>query len=58
MQIQSALGRVRDAGRLAKPYWKSEERWSAWALLLGVITLNLGNVYISVRINEWKQSLL
>jgi putative ATP-binding cassette transporter len=56
MQIQSAVGRVRDAWRLAKPYWKSEERWSAWALPLGVITLNLGNVYISVRINEWNKA--
>jgi ABC-type uncharacterized transport system fused permease/ATPase subunit len=56
MQIESAVGGVRDAWRLAKPYWKSEERWSAWALLLGVITLNLGNVYISVRINEWNKA--
>jgi vitamin B12/bleomycin/antimicrobial peptide transport system ATP-binding/permease protein len=43
---------VRDAWRLAKPYWASEEKWSAWGLLLAVIALNLGNVYISVRINE------
>ena len=56
MQIQSTVGTVRDAWRLAKPYWKSEERWSAWALLLGVMTLNLGNVYISVRINEWNKA--
>src|SRR3984893_1903978 len=44
---------VRDAWRLTKPYWTSEEKWSAWGLLLAVIALNLGNVYISVRINEW-----
>src|SRR6516165_251154 len=56
MQIQSTAGTVRGAWRLAKPYWKSEERSSAWALLLGVITLNLGNVYISVRINEWNKA--
>ena len=37
-------------------YWTSEEKWSAWALLIGVIGLNLGNVYISVRINEWNRS--
>ena len=47
---------TRAAWRLAKSYWTSEERWSAWALLLGVIGLNLGNVYISVRINEWNRS--
>ena len=47
---------TRAAWRLAKCYWTSEEKWSAWALLLGVIGLNLGNVYISVRINEWNRS--
>ena len=44
---------VRDAWRLAKHYWTSEEKCSAWGLLLAVIALNLGNVYISVRINAW-----
>src|ERR1700676_3894247 len=47
---------VRDAWRLAKPYWGSEEKWSARGLLLAVIALNLGKVYISVRINEWNNA--
>jgi len=47
---------VRDAWRLTKPYWTSEEKWSAWGLLLAVIALNLGNVFISVRINEWNNA--
>jgi len=47
---------VRDAWRLAKPYWVSEEKWSARGLLLAVVALNLGNVYISVRINEWNNA--
>ncbi len=47
---------TRAAWRLAKCYWTSEEKWTAWALLIGVIGLNLGNVYISVRINEWNRS--
>src|ERR1700724_4890646 len=47
---------VRDAWRLAKPYWGSEEKWFARGLLLAVIALNLGNVYISVRINEWNNA--
>jgi vitamin B12/bleomycin/antimicrobial peptide transport system ATP-binding/permease protein len=46
----------RTAWRLAKCYWTSEEKWSAWALLISVIGLNLGNVYVSVRINEWNRS--
>jgi putative ATP-binding cassette transporter len=47
---------TRTAWRLAKCYWTSEDRCSAWALLASVIGLNLGNVYVSVRINEWNRS--
>jgi vitamin B12/bleomycin/antimicrobial peptide transport system ATP-binding/permease protein len=47
---------TRTAWRLAKWYWSSEERGSAWALLASVIGLNLGNVYVSVRINAWNRS--
>jgi putative ATP-binding cassette transporter len=49
-------GTMRDAWRIAKPYWASEEKWSAWGLLLAVVALNLGTVYISVRINEWNNA--
>ncbi len=45
---------LRDAWRLIKPYWTSEQRWSACGLLAAVVALNLGSVYISVRINEWR----
>jgi putative ATP-binding cassette transporter len=47
---------VRDAWRIAKPYWTSEEKWSAWGLLLAVVALNLGNVYVSVLINKWNNA--
>jgi vitamin B12/bleomycin/antimicrobial peptide transport system ATP-binding/permease protein len=53
---RSKQNAVRDAWRLAKPYWVSEEKWSARGLLLAVVALNLGNVYISVRINEWNNA--
>lgn len=56
MMERSKRNALRDAWRLAKPYWVSEEKWSAWGLLLAVIVLNLGNVYISVRINEWNNA--
>ena len=42
--------------RLVKSYWTSEEKWSAWALLLAILVLNLGTVYISVQINEWNNA--
>src|SRR6266481_6670126 len=44
------------AWRLAKQYWTSEEKNSAWVLLVAVIVLNLGNVYIGVRINQWNRA--
>jgi putative ATP-binding cassette transporter len=44
---------LRDAWRLTKPYWTSEEKWSAWALLITVIALNLASVYLTVRFNYW-----
>lgn len=47
---------LRDAWRLTKPYWFSEEKGRAWGLLLIVIALNLANVYIDVRINIWNNA--
>jgi putative ATP-binding cassette transporter len=49
-------GTLSNAWRIAKPYWTSEEKWSAWGLLLAVVALNLGNVYISVCINAWNNT--
>jgi vitamin B12/bleomycin/antimicrobial peptide transport system ATP-binding/permease protein len=46
---------LQDTWRLAKPYWSSEDKWWAWALLIVLITLNLGSVYISIRINIWNR---
>jgi vitamin B12/bleomycin/antimicrobial peptide transport system ATP-binding/permease protein len=47
---------TRTAWRLAGRYWTSEEKISAWALISSVIALNLGNVYVGVRINEWNRA--
>src|SRR5260370_18095954 len=43
------------AWHLAKSYLRSEEKNSAWGLLVAVVALNLGNVCISVQINEWNK---
>ncbi len=40
--------------KIARAYWFSEEKWSAWGLLITVITLNLGIVYILVLLNSWQ----
>ncbi|MBT5540997.1 MAG: ABC transporter ATP-binding protein/permease [Alphaproteobacteria bacterium] len=44
---------IRDAWRIAKPYWQSEEKFSAWVLLISVVALNLFLVYLLVLFNEW-----
>jgi len=44
------------AWRLVKDYWTSNEKWSAWRLLLAVLVLNLGTVYISIGINQWNNA--
>lgn len=44
---------LRDVWRLIKPYWTSEEKFSAWLLLGSVIGLTLGMVYMSVQFNDW-----
>jgi vitamin B12/bleomycin/antimicrobial peptide transport system ATP-binding/permease protein len=46
---------VRDAWSIARTYWTSEEKWSAWGLLLAVVALNLGTVCTSVGINAWNR---
>ena len=46
-------GFLRQAWRLAWPYWKSEEKWSAIALLGAIVALNLFNVWLNVRFNYW-----
>jgi putative ATP-binding cassette transporter len=56
MIINTRPGFWRDLWALVHPYWKSEERRSAWALLLGVIALTLGLVYMEVRFNRWNNA--
>lgn len=38
---------------LIRPYWASDERWSARGLLLLIVAMNLAIVYINVRLNSW-----
>ncbi|MCX2523610.1 ABC transporter ATP-binding protein/permease [Larsenimonas rhizosphaerae] len=38
---------------LTKPYWRSEEKWSAWGFLILILTLTLGSVYLTVLLNRW-----
>jgi putative ATP-binding cassette transporter len=53
MMAASRFGFLREAWAMAFPYWKSEEKWSAWGLLIAVVALNLIAVALNVRFNRW-----
>ena len=38
---------------LAKPYFKSEQKWAAWGLLGSVVALNLLLVGLNVILTYW-----
>ncbi len=44
---------LRTFGALALPYFRSEERWQARALLAGVICGELGYVFVAVTVIHW-----
>ena len=45
---------LRDLWALTRPYWFSEERWSARGLLAIIVAFNLGLVYLEVLFNRWR----
>lgn len=47
---------LRETWRLIKPYWTSEERFTAWILLAAVVGLTLAMVYMNVQFNTWYNS--
>jgi putative ATP-binding cassette transporter len=44
------------AWQLIKPYWVSEEWGKAWTLLIAIVAMNMGMVYLSKRLNDWRTS--
>ncbi len=46
---------VRDAWHLSAPYYRSEEKWSAWGLLAAIITLRLSLVGMTVVLSFWNR---
>jgi putative ATP-binding cassette transporter len=47
---------LRETWRLIKPYWTSEERFTAWILLTAVVAITLAMVYMNVQFNTWYNS--
>ncbi len=52
----SRQGLLVEAWRIAKPYWRSDQKWSAMLLLGIIITLTLGRVGLDVAFNYWYNS--
>jgi putative ATP-binding cassette transporter len=46
---------LRDAWYLSRPYFRSEEKWSAWGLLLAIVALRLLLVGMTVILNFWNR---
>ena len=46
---------IRRVWALTTPYFRSEQKYQAWLLLAAIVALNLGTVYISVLINDWRR---
>ena len=53
MAVATKPGFLRQAWDMAWPYWKSEEKWSAFGLLAAIVALNLFSVWLNVRFNSW-----
>ena len=52
----SLLTLPRDAWRLARPYFQSEERWPARVKLAAIVALNLAMVGMDVVLNFWNRA--
>jgi vitamin B12/bleomycin/antimicrobial peptide transport system ATP-binding/permease protein len=46
---------LRDAWQLARPYYRSEEKWSAWGLLASILGLRLLLVGMTVVLSFWNR---
>jgi putative ATP-binding cassette transporter len=51
---RTRLGMLKEAWAITRPYWFSEERWAARGLLASILATNLLSVWITVRINTWR----
>ncbi|SDI46978.1 putative ATP-binding cassette transporter [Pseudomonas flavescens] len=54
---QDTRGFFARAWRLVHPYWHSEDRLHAWALLLTILVLSFGSVGMAVLYNHWHKDL-
>ncbi len=55
LRPSSLLSKFRLFLALARPFWRSEERWPARILLGSVVLLTLAQNWIAVRLSYWKR---
>jgi vitamin B12/bleomycin/antimicrobial peptide transport system ATP-binding/permease protein len=55
--VEAKRGTWREAWRLAKPYWSSEDKASAWALLGVIVVLNFLAVAVIVLLTNWRKAV-
>jgi len=46
---------LHDIWRLSRPYYRSEEKWSAWSLLISIVALRLLLVGMTVILSFWNR---
>jgi len=54
-RLAVARGTVRKVWALTTPYFSSDEKWKARALLAAIVALNLASVYMLVLMNDWNR---
>ncbi|WP_295953667.1 ABC transporter ATP-binding protein/permease [Rhodoferax sp.] len=55
MRLANLKAQTAQVWKLSIPYFQSEEKWKARALLASIVALNLLGVYLLVLLNNWNQ---
>ena len=55
MRFANLRAQTAQVWKLSIPYFQSEEKWKARALLASIVALNLLGVYLLVLLNNWNQ---
>jgi vitamin B12/bleomycin/antimicrobial peptide transport system ATP-binding/permease protein len=54
-KLSDFKAQARKVWALSLPYFQSEDKWKARAMLALIVALNLGTVYMSVLVNDWNR---
>jgi vitamin B12/bleomycin/antimicrobial peptide transport system ATP-binding/permease protein len=54
-KLTELKAQTRKVWALSLPYFQSDQKWQARAMLALIVVLNLGTVYMSVLVNDWNR---